>query len=68
MFDMMCSRRLVRHIHDNITAIATYPPFRVSQEDADRLLNLYYPSAKLLSKERVGVRTKKEYDAPDGPG
>ena len=27
MFDMMCSRRLVRLIHDNITAIASYPPF-----------------------------------------
>ena len=33
----------------------------------ERLLNLYYPSVKLLSKERVGVRTVKEYDEPRSP-
>ena len=25
----------------------------------ERLLNLYYPSVKLLSKERIGIRTVK---------
>lgn len=28
---------------------------------------VYYPSVKLLSKERVGVRTVKEYDEPRSP-
>lgn len=31
MFDMMCSKRLVKLIHDNITAIASYPPFHVHE-------------------------------------
>lgn len=31
------------------------------------LVNLYYPSVKLLSKERIGARTYKTYDEPLTP-
>ena len=30
-------------------------------------MNLYYPSVKLLSKERIGARTYKTYDEPLTP-
>ena len=33
----------------------------------ERLLNLYYPSVKLISKERIGVKTVKKYDEPRSP-
>jgi transposase InsO family protein len=33
----------------------------------DRLLNLYYPCMKLVSKERVGSKYKKRYDAAKPP-
>lgn len=33
----------------------------------ERLNNLYYPSVKLLSKYRDGVRVKKTYDEPRSP-
>ena len=59
MFDMMCSRRLVRLIHDNITAIASYPPFHVSQEDAERLMHLSAASAdRLLRPAREAMRLR----------
>ena len=35
--------------------------------DWEWLVNLYYPSVKLLSKERIGARTFKTYDAPLTP-
>ena len=63
----------------NLVAVRSYVGyFRYQGEEAyhamedlywhlERLLNLYYPSVKLLSKERVGVRTVKEYDEPRSP-
>ena len=63
----------------NFTVVRAYVGyFRYQGEDAyeamedlywhlERLLNLYYPSVKLLSKERIGIRTRKEYDAPKAP-
>ena len=33
MFDMMCSKRLMKLIRDNITSISAYPPFRVTPEN-----------------------------------
>lgn len=35
--------------------------------DWEWIVNLYYPSVKLLSKERIGARTFKIYDAPLTP-
>ena len=40
MFDMMCSKRLIRLIRDNITSIAAYPPFHVTAEIEEKLIGL----------------------------
>lgn len=59
MFDMMCSKRLVKLIHDNITAIASYPPFHVMKGDDEKLMNLSAASAdRLLRPAREAMRMK----------
>ena len=59
MFDMMCSKRLVKLIHDNITAIASYPPFHIRKGDEEKLEHLSAASAdRLLRPARDAMRMK----------
>ena len=59
MFDMMCSKRLVKLTHDNITAIASYLPFHVMKGDDEKLMNLSAASAdRLLRPAREAMRMK----------
>ena len=56
---MMCSKRLVKLIHDNITAIASYPPFNIMKEDEEKLMHLSAASAdRLLRPAREAMRMK----------
>lgn len=58
-FDMMCSKRLVKLIHDNITSIAAYPPFHVRKGDEEKLMHLSASSAdRLLRPAREEMRLK----------
>ena len=59
MFDMMCSKCLVKLIHDNITAIASYPPFHIRKGDEEKLEHLSAASAdRLLRPARDAMRMK----------
>ena len=40
---MMCSKRLIRLIRDNITSIAAYPPFHVTAEIEEKLTEFHLP-------------------------
>ena len=59
MFDMMCSKRLIRLIRDNITSIAAYPPFHVTAEIEEKLIGLSPATAdRLLRPEREKMRLR----------
>ena len=59
MFDMMCSKRLIKLIKDNITSIAAYPPFHVTSEIERKLAELSPATAdRLLRPERERMRLK----------
>lgn len=59
MFDMMCSRRLMKLIRDNITSIASYPPFHITAEMKGKLLEMSPATAdRLLRPERERMRFK----------
>ena len=59
MFDMMCSKRLMKLIRDNITSIASYPPFHITAEMKGRLLEMSPATAdRLLRPERQRMRFK----------
>ena len=59
MFDMMCSKRLIRLIRDNITSIAAYPPFHVTAEIEEKLIGLSPATAdRLLRPERKKMQLR----------
>ena len=59
MFDMMCSKRLMKLIRDNITSIAAYPPFRITPGIGKKLLEMSPATAdRLLRPEREKMRLR----------
>ena len=59
MFDMMCSKRLMKLIRDNITSISAYPPFCVTPEIGSKLLSMSHSTAdRLLRLERERMRLR----------
>lgn len=67
MFDMMCSKRLMKLIRDNITSISAYPPFRVTPEIGSRLLSMSPATADRLlrlERERMRLRGKSGTRSP----
>ena len=59
MFDMMCSKRLMKLIRDNITSIAAYPPFRITPGMGKKLLEMSPATAdRLLRPEREKMRLR----------
>ena len=67
MFDMMCSKRLMKLIRDNITSISAYPPFRVTPEIGSKLLSMSPATAdrlRRLERERMRLRGKSGTRSP----